>query len=89
MCHLTNVLVDSSCPSQKAERIDQMPASAADEESRKRALILRRCMLLAVAGGTPPDSPSLSQALAKGYLDSVKNWLDDILSGSIGAWPSR
>jgi len=39
---------------------------------------------LAVVGATPPESPSLQRLLEKGYLDAVKNWLDDVLSGSIG-----
>jgi hypothetical protein len=84
---LTNDLLLILVPrQQKAESIDQIPPSVGDEESRKRALILRRSMLLAVAGGTPPDSASLSQALASGYLEAVKRWLADVLDGSIGTF---
>lgn len=70
-------------PLQKAQSIENLP-SQTDETLKIRSLVLRRSMLLAVAGGTPSDSPSLEQALARGYLDAVKLWLDDILSGSIG-----
>jgi hypothetical protein len=87
---LTRIVPIPSCfASQKAESLGQVPESVGDEATRKRALVLRRSMLLAVAGGTPPDSPSLSQALSGGYLNSVKKWLEDVLVGSVGTYDNE
>jgi len=70
------------CTSQKLDGVDKI---AADTDKAKKAVLeQRRTIVLAVVGGTPTDSPSLSHLLAKGYLDSVKTWLDDILSGLDG-----
>jgi hypothetical protein len=51
-----------------------------DLELKKQTLRYRRCLLLAIVGGTPTESPSLSRIVADGYLNSVKIWLDEILS---------
>lgn len=50
-----------------------------DLELKKQTLRYRRCILLAVVGGTPIESPSLARIVADGYLNSVKIWLDEIL----------
>lgn len=51
-----------------------------DLELKKQTLRYRRCVLLAVVGGTPIEYPSLARIVADGYLNSVKLWLDEILA---------
>ena len=67
---------------QKAESTEKVPAST--DDLKKAALEQRRCILLAIVGATPGSSPSLERVLSDGYLSSVKSWLDDILTGSVG-----
>lgn len=47
-------------------------------------MVQRRTILLAVAAGTPADSPTLESVIAEGYLNAVKIWLDDVLQHSVG-----
>lgn len=55
------------------------------EDAQKSAVLeYRRCIILAIAGATPTSNAQLVQILTNGFLDSVKSWLDDILSGSVG-----
>jgi hypothetical protein len=51
-----------------------------DLELKKQTLRYRRCVLLAIVGGTPIESQSLARIVADGYLNSVKIWLDEILA---------
>lgn len=67
---------------QKAKDVSSIPAPS--DELKKATLEQRRCILLAVVGGTPSNSPSLTRVLDKGFLVLVKTWLEDILSGSVG-----
>jgi len=49
---------------------------------KNRILVYRRCVLLTVLGSTPESL--VVNLIAKGYLNFVKSWLDDILSDSVG-----
>ena len=62
--------------------VDSMPG--ADAESKKAALVSRRCIALALVGSTPSSNSSLSTILQDGYLGTVKQWMDDTLSGAVG-----
>jgi hypothetical protein len=53
-------------------------------ESKKEILVSRRCIILALVGSTPIDTNALNIILTEGYLNAVKYWMDDILSGSVG-----
>jgi hypothetical protein len=55
-----------------------------DNETKKAILAQRRCIILAFVGATPSSNSSLARVLQNGFLSTVKSWLDDILSGSIG-----
>jgi hypothetical protein len=44
----------------------------------------RRTILLAVVAGTPKSSASLARILSEGFLNSVKQWLDEVLSSAVG-----
>ena len=67
---------------QKASGIEAVPGS--DENNKKMVLELRRVLILALVGGTPKTNPSLDRVLETFYLVEVKNWLEDVLSGSVG-----
>ena len=64
---------------QKLENVDAI-IGPTDLELKKQTLRYRRCILLAVVGGTPIETPSLARVVADGYLNSVKLWLDEILA---------
>jgi hypothetical protein len=64
---------------QKVENTDKIVGTV-DPELKKQTLRYRRCIVLAVVGGTPIEAPSLARLVVNGYLDSVKLWLDEILS---------
>lgn len=51
---------------------------------KNATLAQRRCIILAIVGSTPSSNISLSQILQDGFLKTVKSWLGDILSGSVG-----
>jgi hypothetical protein len=53
-------------------------------ENKKEILVSRRCLVLALVGSTPIDTGILAIILKDGYLNTVKQWMDDILSGSVG-----
>ena len=55
-----------------------------DNETKKAALVKRRCIILAIVGSTPSSNSSLVQILRYGFLKTTKSWLDEILNGSIG-----
>jgi hypothetical protein len=55
-----------------------------DNETKKKILSQRRCIILAIVGATPSSNAPLQSILQTGFLSSVKSWMDDILSGSIG-----
>ncbi|KAG7346295.1 RNA recognition motif containing protein [Nitzschia inconspicua] len=55
-----------------------------DVANKKAILVSRRCLILALVGSTPVDSSSLGTILQNGYLSSVRTWMDEILSGSVG-----
>ena len=40
----------------------------------------RRCLVLALVGRTPTETPSLVRIVSDGYLNFVKLWLDDVLA---------
>jgi hypothetical protein len=52
-------------------------------------LEFRRCIILAIVGSTPVESPSLKAVLDSGYLSEVKKWYDQILQGSVGESDQR
>lgn len=60
-----------------------------DKDTQTAILVQRRAIILAIVGATPSSSSSLALILRNGYLNSIKSWLDDILSGSVGEynWP--
>lgn len=68
--------------SQKAESLTKIPVPT--DDMKKVVLEQRRCIILGLVGSTPSASPSIERILASGYLDYVKVWLDDILSGKAG-----
>ena len=55
-----------------------------NEHHKKMVLELRRVIILALVGGTPKSNPSLDRVLETNYLEEVKAWLDDVLSGTVG-----
>lgn len=65
-----------------------MAASASDvlgdKDTQTAILAQRRCIILAIVGATPSSNSSVALILQAGFLSSVKSWLDDILSGSVG-----
>lgn len=69
--------------SQKADSLEKITA-APTNDMKKAALEYRRCIILGIVGSTSTTSPALELILANGYLDHVKIWLDDILSGTAG-----
>ena len=50
----------------------------------KEVLEFRRCIVLAVVGATPVESPAVKSVLDGGYLNHVKTWYDEILQGKVG-----
>uniref|UniRef100_A0A7S1BPG2 RRM domain-containing protein n=1 Tax=Corethron hystrix TaxID=216773 RepID=A0A7S1BPG2_9STRA len=54
------------------------------DPKKKQILVYRRCVLLTVLGSTPGSDAIVANLIVKGYLNSVKVWLEDILSGSVG-----
>jgi hypothetical protein len=58
--------------------------STGDIETRKAILIARRSVILALVGPTTPNNVSVDRILMNGYLSTVKSWMDDVLTGSIG-----
>lgn len=58
-----------------AERKDGVP---------KQVLEFRRCIILTIVGSTDVNSSSLSGILENGYLNTIKTWFDEILTGSVG-----
>lgn len=78
-CHLSILL-------QKLESVDKSLGSE-EAEIGKKVLDYRRCVVLAIVGATPTESPSLGRILSDGYLASVKSWLDDIFRNSEGRSP--
>lgn len=53
-------------------------------ETKKAILVARRAMILALIGATPISNSSLDIILQNGYLSTVKKWMDDCVSGSVG-----
>jgi hypothetical protein len=67
---------------QMASSLDSIPSG--DVETKKAILISRRSIILALVGSTPPSIASLDRILINGYLSTAKNWMDDVLVGSVG-----
>jgi hypothetical protein len=67
---------------QKAESSEKIPG--ASDEIKKAVLEQRRAIILAIVGATPDSSPSLERVLSNDYLSGVKDWLDQVLDGSVG-----
>jgi hypothetical protein len=65
-----------------AQSIDEIPGDVA--ETKKAILVQRRCIILAIVGSTPYNNKSLARILSNGFLSTVRSWLEDILSGSVG-----
>jgi hypothetical protein len=76
------VFVSSFTVGQMASSLDGLAGDAI--EIKKAILVSRRCIILALVGSTPIDTSSLTIILKDGYLSTVKHWMDDILSGSLG-----
>jgi hypothetical protein len=55
-----------------------------DPDAKKAVLVTRRCIILGLVGATPASNPSLGSILQQGYLNAVKQWMDEILHGSVG-----
>ena len=55
-----------------------------DIETKKIVLSQRRCIILAIVGGTPSSNISIHKILQNGFLSTVKSWMNDALNGSIG-----
>lgn len=56
-----------------------------EENSKKvAALEQRRCVLLAILAATSPNNESLHRILSDGLLTSLRPWLDDVLTGTVG-----
>lgn len=53
-------------------------------ELKKKALDYRRSLILAMVANTPVDYPSVERLLSRGYLNTVKAWLDEILQNPEG-----
>ena len=68
---------------QKVNSIDKV-SGAAEPGIKQKTLDYRRCVLLAIVGATPTESPSLDRILSDGYLLTVKTWLEEALSSSEG-----
>jgi len=68
---------------QKVNSIDKV-SGAAEPDIKQKTLDYRRCVLLAIVGATPTESPSLDRILSDGYLLTVKSWLEEALSSSEG-----
>eukprot|EP00567_Pseudictyota_dubia_P000768 CAMPEP_0197466588 /NCGR_PEP_ID=MMETSP1175-20131217/65133_1 /TAXON_ID=1003142 /ORGANISM="Triceratium dubium, Strain CCMP147" /LENGTH=846 /DNA_ID=CAMNT_0043002637 /DNA_START=973 /DNA_END=3513 /DNA_ORIENTATION=- len=66
-----------------AQGLNSIPG-ALDMRAKSLALVQRRSILLAIAGGTSPSNIALRQILSNGFLVVVKSWLDDILNSSVG-----
>jgi hypothetical protein len=65
-----------------AEKVEELPGDLLGNQNS--VLAQRRCIILAVVGSTPTNSTSLEYILSSGFLNTVKLWLDQILSGSVG-----
>ena len=81
-----NCFVFHSFPSweQLASSLDSVPGG--DLDIKKVTLVSRRCIILALVASTPSENSSLEVILKNGYLNTVKLWMDDILSGSEGEY---
>lgn len=55
---------------------------------KKKILDYRRCIVLAIVGGTSTDSSSLDSIIVEGYLNVVRKWLEDILIAPSGMFCS-
>lgn len=55
-----------------------------DSDEQKAVLAQRRGIILVIIGSTASSNDSLTQILENGFLKTVKSWLDEILSGSVG-----
>jgi hypothetical protein len=55
-----------------------------DTNVKRKIIDYRRCIILAVIGGTPIETASLTSVVLGGFLNSVKQWLDEILSSPLG-----
>jgi hypothetical protein len=71
------------CHYQKADSVEKISAAATNDMT-KAALEYRRCIVLGLVGSTSSTNPALERILESGYLDHVKTWLEDILSGTVG-----
>jgi hypothetical protein len=70
-----------------ASSLDCIPTG--DQETKKAILISRRSIILGLVGSTPPSNASLDTILRNGYLSTAKQWMDDVLNGSIGEFPQH
>lgn len=59
-------------------------AHIVDVQLREKTLVQRRAIVLAVVGATSADNLALKAILNKGFLFTVKSWLDDILQTGTG-----
>lgn len=66
-----------------SQSIDNIPG-VAENSNKVAALEQRRCVLLAILAATPSNNESLHRILSNGLLTSLRPWLDDILTGTVG-----
>lgn len=66
-----------------SQSIDNIPG-VAENSNKVAALEQRRCVLLAILAATPSNNESLHRILSSGLLTSLRPWLDDILTGTVG-----
>jgi len=55
-----------------------------DSDAQNAILISRRSIILTLVASTPTENTTLETVLQNGYLSTVKLWMDDILTGSVG-----
>ena len=61
---------------------------AGDSNNKNAILISRRSTIVTIIGSTPIENSTLDTVLQNGYLGTVKLWMDDILRGTVGTFPS-
>ena len=66
-----------------SQTIENIPG-VAEISNKVAALEQRRCVLLAILAATPSNNESLHRILSNGLLTSLRPWLDDILTGTVG-----
>jgi hypothetical protein len=66
-----------------SKTIDNIPG-ALDNAKKIAALEQRRCVVLAILAATPSNNESLKRILSNDLLTSLRPWLEDVLTGTVG-----